>query len=103
MAVGCSVRQVTKVTETDYGEMEVTSLVGKETELDHQLDIIGVSWRGPGLCSSTDPKTLFQSGVGESAGMVGNLVSSWLPAFMLGVSWWMRGLLHCTLRSGNRS
>lgn len=66
VAVGCSVRQVTKVTETDYGEMEVTSLVGKETELDHQLDIIGVSWRGPGLCSSTDPKTLFQSGVGES-------------------------------------
>lgn len=66
MVVGCIVRQVTKVTETDYGEMEVTPLVGKETELDHQLDIIGVSWRGPGLCSSTDPKTLFQSGVGES-------------------------------------
>lgn len=59
-------RQVTKVTETDYGEMEVTSLVGKETEFDHQLDIIGVSWRCPRLCSSTDPETLFQSGVGES-------------------------------------
>lgn len=33
VVVGCSVRQVTKVTETDYGEMEVTPWWGRRLNL----------------------------------------------------------------------